>query len=190
MREVKLRLEAIDRILGAKKPRTLNAELDDEFMWLQLRQIVELVTFSAMLADEERYAALRRVQGDGDYQQDWRATKILPKLASITPHHLPQALGHMVELSRGVKEFQGGDQKATLERFVSLHTAASETCIRRTPRTSMDYSTRLLDGCTRESASRRSPPTSRQCSGNTTRSGWNGVKAECPPSRQTRCRSG
>ncbi len=127
MNEVKLRLRAIDRILGAKKPRTLNAEFDDEFMWLQLRQIIELVTFSAMLADEERYAALRKGRdGEGAYQHDGRASKILTRLASITPHYLPQALGQAVELPSGVKEFQGSPQKATRDRFVSIHTTASE----------------------------------------------------------------
>lgn len=32
MVEVKQRLRAIDRVLGAKKPRTLTADLDNEFM--------------------------------------------------------------------------------------------------------------------------------------------------------------
>ena len=42
MVEIKRRLRAIDRVLGAKKPRTLTAEFDNEFMWLQVRKIVEL----------------------------------------------------------------------------------------------------------------------------------------------------
>jgi hypothetical protein len=37
MSEVKRRFRAIDRILGAQKPRTLSASFDDEFKWLQLR---------------------------------------------------------------------------------------------------------------------------------------------------------
>jgi len=59
MIEVKRRFLAIDRVLGAKKPRTLNEEFDGEFMWLQLRKIVELVAFGGIMADEQRYAALR-----------------------------------------------------------------------------------------------------------------------------------
>lgn len=59
MLEVKRRFLAIDRILGAKKPRTYNADFDNEFIWLQLRKVVELITFSAIAADEARYAAKR-----------------------------------------------------------------------------------------------------------------------------------
>ena len=59
MVEVKRRLRAITRIQGAKKPRTLTLDTDNEFMWLQVRKIVELVTFGGVMADEARYAALR-----------------------------------------------------------------------------------------------------------------------------------
>ena len=47
MVEVKQRFYAIDRILGAKKSRTLTEEFDNEFMWLQIRKIVELVRSSS-----------------------------------------------------------------------------------------------------------------------------------------------
>ncbi len=61
MIEVKRRFLAIDRILGAKKgkPRTLNEEFAGEFVWLQLRKIVELVAFGGIMADERRYATIR-----------------------------------------------------------------------------------------------------------------------------------
>ena len=59
MVEVKQRFRAIDRVFGAKKPRTLTDEFDNEFMWLQIRKIVELVVFGGIMADEARYAALR-----------------------------------------------------------------------------------------------------------------------------------
>ena len=123
MREVKRRFRAIDRILGAKKPRTLDADLDDEFMWLQLRQIVELVTFSAMLADEERYAARRAKQGD-DYQRDGKAGKVLRHLSNVSLHFLPQALGSMTALPDGTKRFEGTQQQATLDRLIEIHEAA------------------------------------------------------------------
>lgn len=59
MVEVKQRLRAVSRTLGAKKPRTLTDETDNEFMWLQLRKVVELVAFAGISSDEARYAALR-----------------------------------------------------------------------------------------------------------------------------------
>jgi hypothetical protein len=76
MVEVKSRLLAIERILGATKgkPRTMTEDYDNEFMWLQLRKIVELVTFSAIVSDRERYIALRRQQdATSNYEKDWRS---------------------------------------------------------------------------------------------------------------------
>jgi len=55
MVETKRRFRAVDRILGAKKPLTQNEEVDNESAFLQVRRIVELITFSAIISDEQRY---------------------------------------------------------------------------------------------------------------------------------------
>ena len=131
MVEAKSRLLAIDRILGAKrgKPRTLTEDYDNEFMWLQLRKIVELVTFSAIASDRERYIALRKQQdANSNYEKDWRAEKILGNLSNINPKFLPQALGRMQVQTDGTKHFGGlpQEQQATLDRLVSIHQTAGE----------------------------------------------------------------
>ena len=131
MVEVKSRLLATDCILGAKKgkPRTLTEDYDNEFMWLQLRKIVELVTFSAIAADQERYIALRRQQNaTSNYENDWRAEKILGHLSNINPKFLPQALGRMQVQPDGSKHFEGlpQEQQATLDRLVSIHQTAGD----------------------------------------------------------------
>jgi hypothetical protein len=132
MVEVKSRFLAIDRILGAKKgkARTLTEDYyDNEFMWLQLRMIVELVTFSAIASDRERYIALRRQQdATSNYEKDWRAEKILGHLSNINPKFLPQALGRMQMQPDGTKHFEGvpQEQQATLYRLVSIHQTAGE----------------------------------------------------------------
>jgi hypothetical protein len=131
MTEVKRRLIAIDRILGAKKgkPRTLTEDYDNEFMWLQLRKVVELVAFSAIAADRERYVALRLQQdAKSNYQNDWRAERILGHLSSINPKFLPQALGRMKVQTDGSKHFEGAAEalQATLDRLVSIHQTAGE----------------------------------------------------------------
>ena len=127
MIEVKRRIRAIDRILGAKKPRTLTAEFDDEFMWLQLRQIVELVAYSAIAADEERYAALRQEQDkNADYRVDSKPAKVLKHLSQISPHFLPKSLGVMVPQSDGTKHFESGSEVAVLERFLDIHDTAGK----------------------------------------------------------------
>jgi hypothetical protein len=127
MVEVKRRFRAIQRVLGAKKPRTLTAEFDDEFMWLQLRQIVELVAYSAIAADEERYAALRQEQDkNADYRVDSKPAKVLKHLSQISPYFLPKSLGTMVEQSNGVNHFQEGPAVAMLDRFLAIHDIAGQ----------------------------------------------------------------
>ncbi|MFC6279901.1 MULTISPECIES: hypothetical protein [Polaromonas] len=127
MIEAKHRLVAIDRILGAKKPRTLSVSLDDEFCWLQLRQIVELVAFSAVAADEERYAALRReAKSNPDYRVDSKPAKVLLNLSQISPHFLPKSLGNMVLQPDGTKHFVQGPEIANLERFLEIHDTAGQ----------------------------------------------------------------
>lgn len=127
MVEVKRRFRAIERILGAKKPRTLSAEFDDEFMWLQLRQIVELVAYSAIAADEERYAALRQEQNkNADYRVDSKPAKVLKYLSQISPHFLPKSLGVMVHQADGTKHFEQGPEVAMLDRFLEIHDTAGQ----------------------------------------------------------------
>lgn len=131
MIEVKRRLIAIDRILRAKKgkPRTLTEEYDNEFMWLQLRKVIELVAFSAIAVDKGRYVALRLQQdANSNYQKDWRAEKILGHLSNINPKFLPQACGKMNVQSDGTRHFEGlaSAQQATLDRLVSIHQTAGE----------------------------------------------------------------
>ncbi|KQY80846.1 hypothetical protein [Pelomonas sp. Root1444] len=127
MVEIKQRLRAIDRVLGAKKPRTLTADLDNEFMWLQVRKIVELVAFGGVMADEGRYATLRAEAKDNpNYRRDWKVGQILRRLAEITPHYLPRPLGDMLLLKDGTKHFEAGKEKEALERFVEIYEVAGE----------------------------------------------------------------
>ena len=124
MIEVKRRFRAIDRVLGAKKPRTLNSEFDNEFMWLQLRKIIELVTFGGVMADESRYAALQAQLKHQDYRLDSKVNKILPKLADITPHHLPIPIGQPTRAEDGTIHFPEGGEEQTLQRFLEIFNTA------------------------------------------------------------------
>lgn len=128
MLKVKLRFLAVDRILGAKKPRTYSEDTDNEFMWLQLRQIVELISFSAIASDDARYATKRAKDGGNkDYRQDWRAGKILEQLQKISPHFLPQPIGVIRVNSDGSKHLgNGAATQATLDRLKTIHQNASE----------------------------------------------------------------
>jgi hypothetical protein len=126
MLDVKRRFGIVDRILGAKKPRTHDEGTDNEFMWLQIRQIVELICFSAIASDEARYAAKRkRDGGNNDYRLDSKAGRILEHLQKISPHFLPQPMGVIKTNLDGSKHIgEGAEDKVTLLQLKEIHETA------------------------------------------------------------------
>jgi hypothetical protein len=95
MLEIKIRFQAIDKVFDAKEAVILLASLDSELVFLQIRKIIELIAFSAVVCDKNRYAEFRKIEADasnrdhGKYERDWNAGKILKKLKNISPHFLP-----------------------------------------------------------------------------------------------------
>ena len=131
MIEVKRRFRAVDRILGAKKPLSGNTDYDNECAFLQVRRVVELITFSAIISDEARYKRSREIDKEinpkesGDYTSDWNAATILVKLSKISPHFLPRPLGKMTVQSDGVKHFNEASAKLTHDRLIAIYKTAS-----------------------------------------------------------------
>lgn len=123
MIEAKRRMRTIDRILAARKPLSGDLAADHELAFLQLRKIVELVTFSCIVADEERYQRARELD-KGNYASDWNAGDILSKLVKISPHALPKPLGTMEVQSDGVKHFSEAKAKATHDRLIEIYKIA------------------------------------------------------------------
>jgi hypothetical protein len=95
MIEFKLRLQKTEQVAMSKLPVTGLPALDVEFCFLQMRRMVELIAFSAVLRDEDRYKRLRELQklensrDHGDYTKDWEAPEILKRLSEISIHFLP-----------------------------------------------------------------------------------------------------
>lgn len=131
MVEVKRRLRAVNRILGAKKSRTLTLDTDNEFSWLQVRKVIELVAFAGISSDEARYAALRMEAKDNpDYTRDWKVGDILKRLSKITPHFLPIPIGSVQVMGDGLWHFNEGKESRPLSassRFMSAP-ASTFTC--------------------------------------------------------------
>lgn len=127
MVEVKRRFRAADRILGAKKPFTRDVDIDNECVFLQVRRITELITFSAIVSDERRYQRSRELDAatnardKGDYTADWNAAEILARLSKISPHFLPRPLGPMTVQPDGTKHFNESAAKLTHDRLISIY---------------------------------------------------------------------
>lgn len=125
MREVLRRFHAIERVLRAKKPRTTELDFDNEFLWIQIRKIVELVTFGGITADEDRYAALRaETTANPDYTDDWKVSKILPRLEKITENFLPIPVGDPQRVGAGHFHYDHAGEVETRERFVEIYDRA------------------------------------------------------------------
>lgn len=130
MVEVKHRFHAADRILGAKKPLTRNVDMDNEFVFLQLRRIIELITFSAIISDERRYQRSRELDAvanfkdKGDYRTDWNAADILVRLSKINLYFLPRPLGQMTLQPDGTKHFNEAAARFTHDRLISIYKTA------------------------------------------------------------------
>jgi len=111
-------------MVGAKKHRTFDSDTDNEYLWLQVRRIIEHVTYASIAPDIERYSA---VHPSGDIGRDQKAKKILDRLECINPKFLPLPLGMLTTNADGTKQFNGLEeaQQATKDRLIEIFDEAS-----------------------------------------------------------------
>lgn len=127
MAEAKLRILSAERMVAAAKPATGYAALDIEFCFLQVRRVIEVITFGAMLREESRYAALRGIEKSmdprdhGDAARDWQSPKILKRLVSLSPNVLPIPLKDAKELSPGFSHFDRKEIEVNHARLIDLY---------------------------------------------------------------------
>lgn len=102
MIEVKRRFRAAAHILNSDMPVSGDIDIDNECAFAQVRRIVELIAFSALIADRGHYQAQRLREADkndkdkGDYTADWNATQILKRLKKVNSNFLPQSAGEPI----------------------------------------------------------------------------------------------
>jgi len=128
MIEVKIRFQAIDKIFNSEGSATLLMSLDSELVFLQIRKIVELISFSSVLCDKNRYAEFRKVEGKanerehGKYEKDWNAEVILKKLKNISPHFMPIPILTPVKGDENLYHFnRSPDVVATHSKLIEIY---------------------------------------------------------------------
>ncbi len=128
MLEIKIRFQAIDNIINTDGNTTLLMSLDSEFVFLQIRKIVELISFSAVLCDKKRYAEFRKVEGEanerdhGKYEKDWNARVILKKLKNISPHFMPIPISTPDKVDENSYHFdRASDVAATHSKLIEIY---------------------------------------------------------------------
>jgi hypothetical protein len=82
MRLVKLRIELVDRLMQDKDKLPIVPRF--EFVALQFRQILELVAFGTLVANEKVYASTH-----ADFAKEWNAKKLLAKLEKLNADFYP-----------------------------------------------------------------------------------------------------
>ena len=84
MEEIKVRAEQAHAALKKEIPFA-RPDIRIEFVCLQIRKILELIAFSSLVANKEKYA-----EAFTDYANHWKANKILKKIAEINPEFYPR----------------------------------------------------------------------------------------------------
>jgi hypothetical protein len=128
MADAKLRIVSAEKFLAAAKPVTGYAALDMEFCFLQIRRVIEAITFGAMIREKSRYAALRgnekstNARDHGDAARDWQAPEILKRLVSLSPYVLPIPHKEGKLVSPGLIHFDRHEIEVNHARLIDLYT--------------------------------------------------------------------
>jgi hypothetical protein len=127
MAEAKLRIISAEKVLGAITPISGFLALDVEFCYLQIRHVVEIITFGAMVKEESRYISLRGIENShnpkdhGDASKDWQSPEILKKLVSLSPHVLPIPYKPATKTKSGTYHFDRQKLEVNHSRLIDLY---------------------------------------------------------------------
>jgi hypothetical protein len=113
--------EARDRLnfvksLPARNATTGSQVIDQELVFLQLRKILELIAFSSLTANREKYAAAHK-----KFATFWRAKDLLSGLEKINPDFYPMPVQRPEIQPNGTKHCAAVDGFLTKDDFVSLY---------------------------------------------------------------------
>lgn len=127
MAEAKLRLLAVERVLNAPTPITGLLSLDSEFCFLQIRKVIELITFSAIKREEARYSKLleqdqqANPRDHGNPAKDWQAPEILKRLVTLSPHVLPIPISKANRTGSNVVHYERHNMSVNHGRLIELY---------------------------------------------------------------------
>lgn len=127
MMEAKLRLLAAERVSNSVSPVNRLVAFDSEFCFLQIRRVIELITFSSMSREEDRYRKLREQQhiankrDHGNPARDWQAPEILKRLVTLSPHALPIPIAKAERSSENIVHFERHSISVNHGRLIELY---------------------------------------------------------------------
>jgi hypothetical protein len=129
MEEVRHRISRVKSVL-AGTTTTGEESADIEFIFIQFRKALELIVFSSLTANKEKYSAAY-----ADSATDWKAKRMLDRLAKVNPDFYPVPLQPPINPAEGHWHFPGfvAEGFLTKEDFVALYQASSEVLHTRNP---------------------------------------------------------
>lgn len=96
MEEIKARMKAIRDIM-TKKNTTSFEQTNIEFVCLQIRKILELITMGSLVANQEQLESI-----NADYTKYWNAKRTLSKIETLNSHFYPEPIIEKPSAEEGV----------------------------------------------------------------------------------------
>ena len=96
MREIKRRIEVINFFLN-KRGHALYQPTTIESICLQFRKILELIAFSSLIANKDRYAAVHK-----NFESHWNAELLLKDLSRVNEDFYPKPIDEKPSQEPGV----------------------------------------------------------------------------------------
>lgn len=84
MSEVRDRLNTVSWLAAGESVLNARSQCLMELMLLQLRMVLELIAFSSLTANKEKYSTVHE-----GFQSHWKAAKMLDSLRKLNPHFYP-----------------------------------------------------------------------------------------------------
>jgi len=133
MSQIRQRLALVQDVLQ-RKVTTGFEVFDTELVFLQLRKTLELIAFSSLAANKEKYSSVHRA-----FSTHWKAKNMLEAIGKLNPNFYPLPLLPPRRLPNGVKEFTPlADGFLTKADFEILYDKCSEVLHQRNPFSTSD----------------------------------------------------
>ena len=128
MEEVQDRLRLVKSVTS-RKLSTGREFADAEFVFLQLRKVLELIAFASLTANKETYSAAH-----AKFATHWNAKWMLADLEKVNPEFYPMPVGKPQEQADGIKHFPvvSGEFLAK-DDFILLYDKCGEVLHARNP---------------------------------------------------------
>jgi hypothetical protein len=121
MGEIRHRLSLVQTIVDGAIT-TGYETFDAELVFLQLRKSLELIAFSSLVANKDKYSVVH-----ANFEHHWRAKQMLKAVEQLNPDFYPVPLSEPELLSNGVKHIEPiPDGFLTKDEFAFLYDKCAE----------------------------------------------------------------